>query len=221
MRGQLLESATGRAIAGGEVVLADTAGAVVALTTTDALGRFVLDAPEPGSYLLVASALGYARAVDGILDLGEGGSIELEFFLRPAPIELPELAARAQRARTERYLDNQGFYDRRDMGFGHFIGPEELEARPPADQQDLLRRVPRVRMADHGFAGQTVSCGGLEPIILVDGVRVEFLRGVDLEEVVKMTDLAAVEVFTGPAQIPLQYGGLTGEKCVILLWTKH
>ncbi len=47
-----------------------------------------------------------------------------------------------------------GFYDRQEAGWGHFVGPEEIEARQPRTMTDLLGRVPGLTMLREGDTQQ-------------------------------------------------------------------
>ena len=232
--GKLLDGEATRPVVSGLVVLTDLTGELTDATMTDDSGRFQLSAPVPGGYLIVARADGYAPAWDGVLELGDGGYIEIRFYLRPAPIELPGITASVER--TYRHLTNQGFYDRRETGFGYFLGPEELERLNPSDTRDLLRGVPGIRVQDNGYVGQSARCshkrrptasGGDGPEVFVDGVRIHFPDiprtdgpDVDIARVVGLDNIIAVEFYPRTAHVPLQYGGLSGT-CVILIWTQH
>lgn len=248
VRGRLLEIGTDRPVLLGRVALVDTTFTPVEQTLTDHEGRFELTAPGPGAYWVVADRIGYQPSIDGILELGEGGFIEVAYRIRPRPIELEGITATAERERIERRLDLAGFYNRRNAGFGDFIGPEELERRPPVDSRDLLRGIPSVRVSD-GFAGQVLTCNGRFPRIFVDGIQVGFLPlhasgtpNAVLEDFAPVEDIAAVEVYRRPSALPLQYGntmqaagGATGgtgssgddlpsppgsPRCTVLIWTR-
>ena len=45
--------------------------------------------------------------------------------------------------------------------------------------------------------------------------------GGTLDDVVEVRDIAAVEVHTGPASLPLVYGGTSTSCATILIWTKN
>jgi len=233
--GTLTDGQAERPVVSGLVALTDLQGIVVDLAVTDDAGAFQLDATAPGDYLVVALAVGYQPGFDGVLELDEGGYIEIGFYLQPAPIELPGITATAERQRIDRYLDGQGFFDRQKMGFGYFITPEKLEERPPSDTKDLLRSVPGIDVLDQGYVGQSVQCSSLArslgqaaPSVFVDGIKVHFPelsrygRMIDLDAVVGMENLAAVEIYSRPSQVPVQYASAFDNRaCVILIWTKH
>lgn len=134
----------------------------------------------------------------------------------------------------DRFLDNQGFYQRQRSGFGYFITPEQLEKRQPITLPQLFQPLGlQVRVARAEFFGSVLRLKGprglCDPALYVDGMLIgseppagsagaPFVR----EEVVTADDIAAVEVYNRRSNVPLQYGGVTMRGCgVVLIWTKH
>lgn len=173
--GLLLESETRQPIVWATVALLDTTFNAVAHTLSSPTGAFVLEAPEAGSFYVLAEALGYEPKADGILELGEGGSVSIEFYLKPKPLEMDSLLVAMKRVRTFRYLTEVGYYERQKMGLGTFISPEEIQRRRPFTTADLLRNVPDLYLEQGGNAGTRVYLirGGsrCNPAVLVDGSR--------------------------------------------------
>lgn len=242
VRGRVLDGANRQAVMLAEVMLVDSTGAVFAQTVSDHEGHFQLSTDRPGSYYMLVRRLGYAPSLDGVLELGEGGFVPVEFFLRPRPVELDPLTATA--ARIERHLRNQGFYRRMEQGFGHFVTPEELEETAVRDMVDYLERLPGVhRRTVQGFAGLFVSdpngcftgCEGrptrnpldppgmCTPQLYVDGARATNpdarMPGARVDHVVDFESVLAVEVYTRIASIPIEYA-MHNTCGAILIWTK-
>ena len=231
IEGRLLEVEARTPISMGAVALLDTLMTELVQVTTDARGRFRLQAPGPGHYYVLAYALGYKRTLDGILELGEGGRISVDFLLRPEPIGLDSLSVEVERQRISRHLELQGFHDRQTQGFGHFITPEEIEKRNIRDFGRLFQRIPIEVVG--GFGNTILSIRGKcprrsFPAVYVDAALVDLrwdrplaLKGA-LEEVVGVSDILAVEVYTGPASTPLQWSGTSIKRScgVIVIWTK-
>ncbi len=226
VEGRLLEGGTRRPVVLALVALVDSSITVVAEAITDETGSFRLEASVPGDYYIVADGLGYEPAIDGILALGDGGYLPIEFFLRPGPIELAPIMV--QVTRTMWNLRSVGFYERRESGFGGtFITPEELEQRKPFNARDLLRSIPRIRTQIDPLTGVSVFMRGPRgdecvPRLYVDGMQSAgtFSGGLNLEEVVDINDMEAVEVYTGPASTPLQWSGTQNGCGAIVVWTK-
>lgn len=221
VKGVLRDSGTKQPILLGTVALLDTTLVVVDQVFTNEAGAFVLNAPRPGAYYVLADRLGYKRSVDGILELGAGGSIDVDFFLRPEPLVLDSIVVAARRERDARHLNNVGFYDRREQGFGHFITPEQIEKRAAFEPADLLRTIPGVK-TQKGLLGTQVlfSRGPRDcvPAMYLDAARLP--DSTTLEQVVAVEDIAAVELYTRATTTPLEWGG-TGAGCgVMVIWTR-
>lgn len=227
VRGRLLEAGTRTPIMLGSVALLDTMLNVIDEAFTNEQGHFVLQAPAPGSFYVLADRLGYARSVDGILDLGPDGQISVDFFLRPQPIVLDSLTVEAGRQRVVRRLESAGFYERQRSGFGHFVTPQQIEKRMPVTPRDLLRSVPGLWIVEDGFAGQSLVMrrndgATCSPQLYVDGSRIVSAGGggIRLEDVVAVDDITAVEAYDGGADTPLPWGGTQNGCGVLLVWTK-
>lgn len=226
--GRLLDSGSRTPILLGTVALLDTTLVVVDQTFTDETGAFRLRAPRAGAYLVLADRSGYVRVLDGILDLDEGGSISVDFLLRPQPLLLDSLVVAARRRHVMRNLAAAGFADRMAAGFGHFITPDDIERRKPLTTRDLLRGVPRVEIRSPELTGAAVHfrggpVGSCAPRAWLDGVPVTTAgsTGFVLEDVVDIRDIEAMEIYTGPATVPLQFGGVEGGCGAILIWTRR
>jgi hypothetical protein len=231
IQGKLLEAGSDRPILLGRVSLLTGGGVVVDRTFTDEEGAFAVWSPEPGSFFLRAEAIGYASRVDGVFELGEWGVLTVEFRLVRNPIPLDTLTISAEPRVTKLAL--LGFYSRQRAGFGRFLGPEDIRKRPAFDATDYLRNIPRVRIRHRARGGSevlirgasSISLGGdglCRPKVVVDGNEV-FRGGREaavLDEVVTPFEISAIEVYRGPSEIPLQFGGLRSPCGLILIWTK-
>ncbi len=118
-----------------------------------------------------------------------------------------------------------GFYQRRDLGIGHFISRERLEHDNPAELTDALRRLPGVQITSTRtirnavrFRGNGGSCW---PLVWLDGAPlpsaefdIDFLSPQSIE---------GIEVYSGVSQIPPQFMGARGlGSCgVIVVWSRE
>lgn len=228
VRGHVLESGTETPVVLAEVTLLDTVLNVVDQTYSAHDGAFVLQAPDPGSFYVRATALGYRPMLDGVAELSEDGVLPVVFFLVPDPLEVEGVEATAERERVEQFLESQDFYERQQDGFGYFITPEEIEKRNVRDFVRLFQNRP-VEVKG-GLTGTELRirrafCGRDYPTIWVNGVLVGpgWRRpGGALERVVSVYDILAVEIYTGPASTPLQWSGtnLLSGCGTIVFWTK-
>ena len=225
VRGRLKEEGTERFIPSGAITLLDAAGVAVETTLTNRSGRFSIGAKESGSYSLSAAAIGYARATAGPFDLTENQVLDIELQLEPSAITLPGIRIEVERARIDEYLEIQGFYTRRDRGHGYFFTSDDIEKINPIDFSDLFFRVPGVWMAE-GWQGSQLFCasssrsienpGPERPRVYLDGLQVP---SSNLRTLVRVRDVAAIEVYKGGASLPVQFSA-TGASCVVLVWTK-
>jgi len=214
VHGRLLEQGTGRPITAGLLTLVGEAGESVAQAESDSAGGFTLRAPDPGSFFVRAERIGYRTKTDGVLELGKGGEIRIDFYLMPRPIELEGVEGTAEgmtllERKDREYLEWQGFYDRKKMGFGYFFGPEDIKWHM-FDSWDLLKRIPGLSMTPPPRSTIRSAC------VWIDGIRVRTApRNLRLEDHVAIEEIAGLEVYTRNA--PLQYGGCGN---TILIWTK-
>lgn len=242
VEGRLLESGTRRPIVLGTVALLDTAMAVVDETFSDEEGRFALSATRPGSFYVLAQRIGYTRKIDGVLELGDNGLITVDFFLRAEPVALDSVTVESRRQHTLGYLHEVGYYERLESGSAWFLGPDALERSSSPTVTRLLQSAPGAMVLEHStgptllFRSNTVhpDRGNLDPAgfctprVLVDGATVgtywsnpgTAVAGAIIDEAVDVDDIAAIEVHTGPASLPLVFGGSVDNGCAtVIIWT--
>ena len=225
VQGTVIDRIARERVVGASVMLLDTTFAVAVGTTANQTGAFRLEAPGPGSYFVLTEALGYRPTMDGILDLGEGGSVTVEIYMDPKPLQLDSLKVAVERIETHRILEMAGFNERVDAGFGHFITPEELRRRNPRYHFEIFRNTPGVRVSGAGLMGTMIefTVGSVRgptctPRIFVDGIGV--IADMGLEAVVEVDQIAGVEIYSRPSQVPLQWGGSDSTCGVLLFWTR-
>lgn len=232
LEGRVIDGRTEDPVAMAYVALVTQDQRSVVAVTADAQGSFSLDAPSPGSFYVSVSSIGYRPVTDGIFELGEGSSMEVEIRLQPDPVMMDSIRATVDR--TEGYLREMGFYERREQGWGHHLTHEEIKRRGVWSVVDAIRDIPRVHVVESAMAGYpsvvirhgTWRC---PPHIYVDGFFVH--RGgvpgdipppdgpAKPDEFVHPEDIAAIELYRSRAEAPMEYG-MSG--CgVLLIWTWH
>lgn len=198
VRGRLVELGTNRPIAGGVVTLRAADSAVVATAASDADGHWRLDAPRPGVYHVAARRLGYQPEVSGAMELQAGAEWNPVLRLRAVPVALDPVAAHAVAIR--RTLELNGFFERQQGNFGHFVTPEAIERRQAARITDLLTPIPGVQLVVAGsgnvgpaqiaLRGSSLTDAALcRPRVFVDGLM--YARGDSRP--VRVRDAAASE----------------------------
>lgn len=225
LEGRLLDGSTDDPIETGLVIMVSTEGDSVGSTITDDEGRFSLSPSQQGSYVLVASAYGYRESTEGVFELGDDAVMTVEYRLAPAPLRIDEIVVELGAGRVrEPNLVRRGFVRRMQRGVGRFLTPWEIARSPDTRTSDLLDRLPGV------FAGRNVllqgPIGPCEPTVYLDGILVQ--QNVDIDGLVPMSQVDAVEIYRRPAQVPVEYGTLqrAGDNHVfnpcgiVLFWTK-
>jgi hypothetical protein len=225
VRGTLLERDTGRPIPYALVQLLGERGDTAATALTGTNGFFVLTAKAPGAFFLQASALGFQDGKAGVLDIGAGGEMSLEFRLRPRAVELEGIMVNLPPGVVrEGYLVSNGFYGRLLEGSGQFVTPAQIEKSHALRASELLYNISRVDVIQEGSRSRITmegTMGTCSPPIYVDGVLIS-RDGTDLDQVVNMLSIEALEIYRGPAEVPLQWGGTGSNGCgVVVAWTKQ
>ncbi len=240
IRGRLLDGENGQPIDLGLVIMLAEAGDSITYTVTDERGYFSVTSPDPGSFRLLASALGYRETAEGIFDLGMGGEITVDFRLPPEPSPLDEILVAIDRRVLEHRLVRNGFVRRYQRGLGHFITPYDIEKSLARTTEELfagvqgmvVRPVDGVRsylgdmvVMRNAGAGGKVWCA---PVVFVDGVRVRYdhADGVSLSMLVPLAAVQAVEAYRSTAEVPVEYNitrsPTSGGQCgVLLFWMKY
>ena len=223
IRGLLLESGTDRPIELGAVTMLGERGDTLASALSDENGLFSLTAPTGGRLRVIARALGYSLGSAGPFQLEDDGVMVVQVMLEPEPIPIAgiDVGTTTIAIAEVPYLARRGFYNRMNVGVGHYITPTDLEEELPliTYTPELFYRIPGVFVSGGGRRVQMRSTRGdrCPPAVFVDGMRVTGA----MDWVASLEALEAVEVYTRPVQVPLQYLW-AGQGCgVILFWTKH
>ncbi len=184
--------------------------------TTGENGRFRVVVIPAGQYILMLHRVGYAPVSAGI-QIGDADTLRLSFTMRRIVTALDTMVVSAK-AMVARMTE---FDERRKLGFGTFITAEQIEGRHAVALGDVLRTIPSVNVVDGGsntqlaFSTRTSSC----PMqIVIDGVQLP--TPANLRALPPPSDIMGMEVYAGPATIPLRYKSSNSGCGVILIWTK-
>jgi len=235
VQGWIRDPETAQPVQGAEVTIRQTPGTIVVTGVTNDRGFFRLQTPVPGIYTLEAEALGYGKASAEDLTVSLGRLNHLEITMAPAPLELEPLVA----VGTPRVfqLEVQGFYNRKERGFGFFFSPDDLERLRPTNFTQLFQRIPGIRISSVMGQGTKLTVvrpsilGGPEctPRVYLDGAVAGTTGygpdstgvGVNPDQLVSLRDLDAVEFYRGAATVPLIFSTMGNAECgTIVLWTK-
>ena len=119
------------------------------MSRSDDSGSFVLTAPAPGSYYVMARRDGYTPGVRGPFELRTGHAVDVEFPLRALGVALEPTIVTGDAPVPS--LTTAGFYERQRRGRGVFLDRNAIENRSGARELgDLLRAVPGITVDYNG-----------------------------------------------------------------------
>jgi hypothetical protein len=112
----------------------------------------------------------------------------------------------------------RGFHDRRASRRGHYIDRAQLDAATGKRLSDVIRDLPGVRLLPSpSSAVSAVRFRNCQPLIWVDAVR---NVGDELDAVVSIGDVEAMEVYVSPGTVPAQFRDMRQPCGAILVWTR-
>jgi hypothetical protein len=223
-------------LAGAEVTILRT----TLKLTTQAGGRFRVNAVPSGQYLLIVKRLGY-RPASQVVEVPESDTVRLSYTLERAVVSALDTVRIMAKSQSRR-MDE--FDARRKLGFGEFMGVDEINKRNSVYATELIRKFQSVNVQlvqsskgtqqkyypvsrrATGSLNSMPSAPGEEPIpagvcvltVFVDDVMMP--TPFDLDLLPSPRELQAIEVYAGSATIPPQYNGLNRGCGVMLVWTK-
>lgn len=181
---------------------------------SDGQGRFTLRDLEPGLVDVRFERLGYEPRTSAVV-IQPGRTVEIAATISTRPIPLDPIEVVAVRSR---YLEQTGFYERRDGGWGNQISRQDFEDINPISTTDVFYTVPGVSVSSAGevISLRTTGFGQTGCVLqtYLDGVAVDDF---DLN-ILPPEQIEAVEVYQGLA-VPIQYP--QGGCGIVLVWTRR
>lgn len=188
---------------------------------SDSSGRYLIGDLPAGIARLLVRARGFPPIIV-VLALARDESLLREISLdstataREQVQRLPAVATTARSATPPRYAD---FERRRLTGRGQYLVRENIVKGGFASLQDAMR----------GLRGVNLDCGGglgcairmarspmrCSPEYIVDE-RVDNIFGPSTA----IGDIEAIEVYTGPSDVPGEFAGRTAGCGVVVIWTR-
>lgn len=181
-------------------------------TVTDGRGEFRFDSVPAGEQRLRVRHLGF-RSRELTVDVPPGELLGVTIRLDPEPVALDPLDVKVESELRLRRLEDEGFYYRRELDFGHFFGPQYLTRWSGLRMGDVIRRTPGLSAGRTGLRNRRCHrrSGGFN--VYVDGIPWE--GGVPNWP---LTEVAAMEIYRGPSQtVGTAYP--PGPCGLILIWT--
>jgi len=208
--------------------LAPLADATITIVGTDIRvvtgpnGHFRLVDVPAGKYALLARHIGY-EATTTQITVSDLDTLRISIALEQAVASLDTVKV-ATNNLSPRLTE---FYERRKIGPGQFMTEEQIEKLNMVAASDLFRTFIGLRLSVDGRSAQSMrdfvrKC----PIMaIVDG----FAKYTDFGLLPSPKEIAAIEFYAGPSEIPLQFKsmigdplkGVSGVSCgLILIWTR-
>jgi hypothetical protein len=193
---------------------------------TDANGRAVLVARRAGRIPVVLRRLGYMPG-SVMADQSASDTTRLTFAMSKVVQTLATVAVSEEALTNSSALT--GFDRRRRLGVGssRYLTREDIERARPMRTSDVLNTIPSMYMMMDGTRpipmnrrGTTMGSKGCAYQIGLDGHLME--GGFDMNTV-DPDEVFGVEVFNGPATIPLEYrSSRRSSGCgLIMIWTRR
>lgn len=200
-------------------------GAFIA-ANADSAGVARLSGVRPGPTIVSIHKLGYGDE-RFTLNVPPGDTLSIDVDLQSQAVRLAAVRATATHSRV---LAESGFLERQRQGIGSYATRTEWEGRGRLNFSDVMRRMRGIRVArtadgrtlltsGRGNISMSSMCSGV--LLFVDGVLMNVDgRYDDINLLVPVSELEAVEAYAGPAEIPAQYNQ-TGSACgVVLAWRR-
>lgn len=184
---------------------------------TDSAGRFRFSNLLPGQDTIRVTYAGVG--LDRVpVELRGGDTLRVTLTAQRTLYEVADLTVTVEGNRTTIIPD---FERRRRTGFGHYVTPEEIRNSAADDVTDYLRGVPGIRR-DYGRFEERVTMrspfgrGECHPEIYRNGNPAP---GMELQDF-STEEVLALEVYTRPAQMPIQFTSAFSDCGAIVVWTE-
>lgn len=206
-------------------------------------GRFTFPSLPQGEVEIQVDRLGYARTL-GHTRIGKGEMTEIRIEVSTEPISMDPITVTGTRRRIE--LPGLEDFERRlNSGWGQFILEDEIQRRAPPKLTRIISDYGITVTGDgKAIRMRRTGCG---PLVYIDDVKMTHLprgRGfggadigaqypfpvadlspeteaADAVNLIHPSDITAVEIYRGPAEVPGQYLDSNAKCGVILIWTRR
>lgn len=228
--GRVLADSTRTPVVAAEVIVAGTTARAV----TDSAGRFVLRGVPGGRRFLVARALGFSPDTSQV-ELFDDESLSREIFLKRRITTLGEVSVRDSAPALVPGKLREFMERRRASVGGQFLDSTVIAKWENRRTGDLFTTLSGVDVGRGGSEAYLI--GSRAPPSLRDGAsssrsRPCFMdiyldgapvalgnRAFDVNKL-GLNHIAAIEVYSGPANTPAQYNRTSNGCGVVLIWTK-
>lgn len=217
IRGVVRDS-TGSAIIGVQISMPGTA----LVAETDDSGKFELAKVRPGMLSMRFRRLGFQPDTIDLMVMA-GQTVPLDVVMSRLAVGLTPVVVRG---RSDLAGWRQGFYQRKDLGTGHFFTADDIARRNPGQMTDMFRMIPGVTIApSQGMIRNQLrfrGSRGCAPLTWLDGSPLA--SGEFDMDALSPNSIEAFEVYTGSI-VPARFAvapGIGPRTCgVVVIWSKE
>ncbi len=210
-------NAAGQGVVGARVDVLGTPGA----TLSKENGEFTLTGLPSGTQSVVVRQIGFAPE-ERAVELSTRGPARVEIAMtRPATM-LSTVVVKADR---DVGLERVGYAQRKKIGGGYHVDGDDIQKRAPTMLTDLFRTIPGLRVVPSGNGidyriESTRQATGSCVKYWVDGAPFEAVFPGDIDRLLPINEIAAVEVYNG-VSVPPQFQMAGQSSCAaIVMWSK-
>jgi hypothetical protein len=194
------------------------------MATTGTDGEFRLTGLPSGTRAVVVRRVGYSP-VETAVDLSAREPARIIVRLAQSA---PTLQTVSVQGAYQSALKKNGFLDRKKMGMGHFLGPEDIARRQPQYFSSLFQTIPGFRLVNGQYGSSITSSRSTGPngqggcvTIWVDGVQYRESQTGELDNQLPVNQLMAVETYSS-SEAPMEYQAAGQSSCaVVVVWTNR
>ena len=197
---------------------------IIAETRAD--GSYRLWGIPAGQHAIEVRMLGFATALLRF-EISAGAAMEMPITLVTVATALDTVRVSSSDGLSPAM---RGFEERRRRGGGKFFTMQEITRMQVRSVSDILRRAPGIQIQNVGgvFGPSDAvrsSRTGNRPcplLFFVNGSPFPMQPDVTINNYVAASDVAAMEVYSGAAEVPPQFNsGLSTARCgVVVIWTR-
>ncbi len=229
LRGMVADRMTGQGLEG---VTVELNGGRTTVTRAD--GTFDLVGVDwiPGTNEVSFKRMAYRPWVQELRVEPGRPELVMSVLMTSNAITMDPVVVEAERVRRSRYLENMGYYRRKEKGLGHHVSPERIEQRRAEvnDVSDYIMGMPGVTIMDlpepiEGVSGRMLMLGHgtrrCVPNVFVDGIQYDYDGTVkEIEIMARPEDVYAIEIYQRSSEIPPEFIS-AGVQCALVFWTRR
>lgn len=215
IRGIVLEYGTRSIIAGASIEVTDRMGAV-AVTTSDSLGYFTVQPRTAGRMTVHARHPSFTAVRTDTVTAAQKEMVTLFVRMTNSPIAIAPIVVTA-RSRTAL----NGFYEReRRNAFGTYIDEKEIQRKRPVSVEHLMRGMVAVDFVKNPDSmTNLLTLRGCTANVFVDGLLIPQGQGFDIDDLVPIGQLAAVEIYRNDVGVPFEFMNIGNQCGSVVFWT--